>query len=68
MQEVDMVPRKSEPITGSLVKPLHVVFDASPNFAEILQQVQSSLLDLDVSGRAARRGRSGAGAPGSLVP
>ena len=29
---------------GSLVKPLHVVFEASPNLAEILQQVRCSLL------------------------
>jgi len=29
---------------GSLVKPLHVVFDASPSLAGILAQIQSSLL------------------------
>ena len=39
-----MIPPKTEPIPGSLVKPLHVVFEASPNLAEILEQVSSSLL------------------------
>jgi len=39
-----MIPPKSEPIPGSMVLPLQVVFEASPSFSEILQQIRSSLL------------------------